>query len=503
MRILAPCLAAALLAAACGDDGSSSAADAGVADAGAVDAAAEPDAFAGLCDDGDLLASLQAVPGVVEVQEDECGPYVEGPARCFVAALSQPLDHAQPAGPTFPNYFKLVHRSCDAPTVVDTTGYAMAEVFYTGELSVLFGANWIELEHRYQGRSQPAEDVWRFSALTIANGAADVHRTIETLRAFYAGRWVTTGVSKGGATALYHRAAYPEDVDGTVPYVAPISLERVDPRYQDYMDTIGPPACRQAMRDLQIAALTDRRAALAGLLAAEFSVPEAEADFYLEGAIKALDWGFWQYWGGVYCADLPDASSTDEEVYELIASMFFRPSPADEVVPPADQRAALALTYEWQTEQGFADQLGAHLIPHLQHPHVSSAQSFEEQTGLVLPAFDPSTSERAIAWAQSDARDLVFIYGQWDPWTGGQVVPGDGPRVASFMVPEATHGAGLWGLPAAEKEAALALIAEAMGRPAQPMRGRSARAAERLRHEVVRHHLREIVVRGAGARMWR
>jgi len=35
---------------------------------------------------------------------------------------------------------------------------------------------------------------------------------------------VATGGSKGGMTAVFHRRFFPDDVDGTVPYVAPISF---------------------------------------------------------------------------------------------------------------------------------------------------------------------------------------------------------------------------------------------------------------------------------------
>ena len=61
-------------------------------------------------------------------------------------------------------------------------------------------------------------------------------------------------------TAIYHRRFYPDDVDGTVPYVAPMSLGAPDLRYAAFLDTVGPPACRQALRDGAIEMLPNRRA---------------------------------------------------------------------------------------------------------------------------------------------------------------------------------------------------------------------------------------------------
>lgn len=54
-------------------------------------------------------------------------------------------------------------------------------------------------------------------------------------------KWITTGISKGGQTTIFHRYFYPEDVDISVPYVAPLNLEYVDPRIQKFLDRVGSP----------------------------------------------------------------------------------------------------------------------------------------------------------------------------------------------------------------------------------------------------------------------
>ena len=207
------------------------------------------------CNETELANELAAAPGVISVRPATCGEYVAGPARCFNISIKQPTHHDMP-GKSFDQELWLVHRGCDRPTIVADWGYSQ-QVFFDDELSVLFGANTLWIEHRYQGASVPAE--WDWSALTIANGAADMHAVIDAFKHVYGGRWVSTGASKGGITATYHSYFYPQDLDGAVPYVAPASRARIDPLYQWHLDTTLTQACAQRVREAQIAALTTRR----------------------------------------------------------------------------------------------------------------------------------------------------------------------------------------------------------------------------------------------------
>ena len=46
------------------------------------------------------------------------------------------------------------------------------------------------------------------------------------------------GISKGGQTTIFHRYFYPADVDISVPYVAPLNLEYVDPRLDKFLNRV-------------------------------------------------------------------------------------------------------------------------------------------------------------------------------------------------------------------------------------------------------------------------
>src|SRR5690606_2644245 len=82
----------------------------------------------------------------------------------------------------------------------------------------------------------------------------------------YRGKWLTTGASKGGMTSLFHRRFFPNDVDATVAYVAPIdypedAVQSPTNRYIMFLENVGSdPACRQKLKDFQNTVLARREA---------------------------------------------------------------------------------------------------------------------------------------------------------------------------------------------------------------------------------------------------
>jgi hypothetical protein len=62
-------------------------------------------------------------------------------------------------------------------------------------------------------------------------------------------------------------------------------------------------------------------------------------------------------------------------------------------------------------------------------------------------------------WVQSEGAQLLFVYGEWDPWTGGAFELGDATDSALLTVERGTHGADIRDLEDADREAALAKLA--------------------------------------------
>ncbi len=408
------------------------------------------------CDETALHTSLAAVPGVSNVTSNPCW----GSAQCIEFDFLQPVQH-DTASPTFLQHINLIHRGCNAPVVVADWGYDSFG-FSESEVSQDNGANAMSVEHRFQGTSVPAPAQWDWTALTVKNAAQDLHAVISTFRRFYRQNWVSTGTSKGGVTALYHRYFFPRDVDGTVAYVAPASRARADDLYQAYMKRVLPTACAQRMRDFQAATLTTRRDMLLGVLGPAYSVAD------LENQMIYWDWSFWQYGGIAGCAAIPTAASSDEEFAAYALADLRNPPPSALAPQMRDPRSEGALSYEWLTEQGFAQQVNDAVAPLLTGPTPSLESYFTADYGdVVLPPYNGTLTAYVRNYALINADHLLLVYGQNDPWSGGAFGEPEDPTSARFFVANGNHGAEIAMLPAPERAHAQALVDEMLGLPPQ------------------------------------
>lgn len=429
-------LALSTAAVACGDNRASS--DAGPGDA----------------DTRDILIRLQAVPGLIV---DEMPTEVPG-YRAFRLGFDQPVDHTNP-GQRFVQHATLLHRDTTSPLIVATTGYWDYIRDRRVELTRLVGGNQISIEHRFFNESRPDPADW--TQLTVRNAAADEHQVIAALRTIYGGKIATTGASKGGMTAIYHRRFYPDDVDASFPYVAPQSLSDQDPRYMQFLTSVGPVACRNALRDLQVELLSRRRAMLQqraseqatqrGLQYSRITLPAA-----VEASVAALDWAFWQYRGVTDCSLVPAANATDDAVWQFL----------DQVAPVSDNGDASTAAFEAYYYQA-AFELGQ---PTVQAAHLAGLYQFSDAdyvgllpVGVAAPSYQASAMQDIGQWLQASAQRMMLIYGQWDPWTAGAFMLGNAQDSFRFTQPEGTHGANLLGLEPADRATAAGKIGEWLG----------------------------------------
>ena len=166
-----------------------------------------------------LLEKLGKIADITGTQPLESTEFVEK----YVAYFTQPLDHRHPEKGSFSQRVIVSHVGFDRPTVMVTEGYGASYALganYREELSKLFNTNMIFVEYRYFLESTPTPKDWQY--LTAENSAEDLHAVREAFRSIYPGKWIATGISKGGQTAMLYRTFFPEDVDISVPYVAPL-----------------------------------------------------------------------------------------------------------------------------------------------------------------------------------------------------------------------------------------------------------------------------------------
>ena len=456
--------ALALAAAACGDN---------------LPGPAAPDAQGP--DTRDIAVRLAELPGVL-VHEV---PPVSAPAgyRYFVLQVTQPVDHDAPSGATFQQEVSLIHRDVTAPMVAVTTGYDDYNRDFPAEPTELLAANQISIEHRYFGTSRPDPADW--SKLTIKQMADDEHAIVELLKPIYGAAWLSTGGSKGGMTASYHHRFYPDDVAGTLAYVAPLSFAIPDPRYATFLAATGTPACATAVRAVAKEMLQNRRAALLALAQAQATtdglaytrIAIAPA---LESAILDLEWSYWQYSGVGACSSVPATTATDAALFHFL----------DQISPVSFSDDPQTAEFDAYFYQAYA-QLGSPGTVGIRGDLVSQDLSAFTQftdsdylgslpVGVPVPAYDPAPMLDIDHWIQHDAAHFVFEYGEYDPWTGGAYHLGAATDALELTAPQGTHNSELIDLATADRDAALAKLAAWTGvTPALPPSPRPALARPR------------------------
>jgi hypothetical protein len=433
--------------------------------------------FAGACGDNidatppTFVEQLGALPGVTVTET----PTETGGYAYYVLHFTQPVDHDDPDGPTFQQEVSLLHRDPTAPMIVQTSGYWDYYLDAPVELTRMLLANQISIEHRFFGESRPEPADW--SKLTIEQMAADQHAIIAALRTVYDGAFVTTGGSKGGMTAIYHRRFYPDDVEGTVPFVAPISFGAPDARYEPYLDTLGPSACRNQVRAVATELLANRRAMLETEATAEaeqrsLSYTRIPIPLAVESSVVNLEWSFWQYRGVGACPFVPATTASDATLWNFL----------DETSPVRDSDDTSVTEFEAYYFQayhqlGFPATATAYLDPYVRY----TEDDYLAALPIAAPTYDGGAAMADIdQWVQTEGHGLAFVYGEWDPWTGGAFELGAATDSLLVVQPQGTHGARVGRLADADRQAVLDKLRAWTG--VEPFVTQSAR--ERLREPV-------------------
>ncbi len=440
----------------------------------------------------ELMARLRALPGVTVKEGESASENLS----YYILHFTQPVDHHDSSKGTFQQQVSLLHRNelAPFPLIVYTSGYADEDGGTPVELTTLLDANQISIEHRFYGRSQPDPVDW--SMLTVEQAAADEHDIITALRSIYEGSFLSVGESKGGITALLHRSFYPEDVVGTVAYVAPMSFNVPDTRYPPQFEQIGRDDCRAAVRSLASEMLS-RRAPMLELAKAEAAQSgqvynRVRIGPAVEAAIAGLEWGFWQTAGDDHCKDLPLTTASDGELFQFLKDT----SPVSDY---DDDQLVYYAPYYYQSywQLGIPD----YSVPYLTDQMWYSDVDYLGELPTAEPVFDHTAMDNLENWLETPDTDeydpvtrqdlgkhLMFIYGLWDPWYAGAVAVGAAGDTVTFKQPKGNHETKLATLDPTFQAPAFAHIRRWTGvepllsRLQRPTTGASARELGRRRH---------------------
>ena len=413
----------------------------------------------------DLADQLRALPDVASVVESATPP-LPG-TRFFVLGFDQPVDHCNPAGPRFTQQVTLLYRDAAAPTVLFTTGYNIATGQGPVGLTRLLTANQVALEHRFFEESVPESMDW--SKLDIFQAATDQHRVSRNLQALLGGRWLNTGTSKGGMTAVYHRAFYPDDVDATVAYGAPISFSRSDPGFASHLDQIGPPDCRSAMKAFQHALLAARAeaeplmAASAAAAGDAYTILGADAasalDRAFEIAVLEVHFALWAYLDESWCAAIPPPTASAAELFAFMDAVY---EGTEQWVGDAALAFYAPYYYQSATQLGGPAYPEAHLLDLVGPAGIGDVPEIYAPLGVPKP-WDGQAMVDVDAWVRGRGERMMFVYGERDPWGGGQFTPDPDLDAVKYIAPLANHGASVAALSDADRADAAARLSAWMG----------------------------------------
>ncbi|MEU4672538.1 S28 family serine protease [Amycolatopsis sp. NPDC023774] len=422
--------------------------------------------------DGDIAAALATIPGLTVVKED---PAPAG-YRFFELTFMQPADHRRPDGPKFEQRYTLLHRDFAAPTVVFTSGYNVSLSPNRSEPTRIVDGNQLSMEYRYFTPSRPQPANWSRD-LTIWQAAADEHDAVQAFKKIYPGKWLATGGSKGGMTATYFRRFFPDDVNGTIPYVAPNDV--IDPldKYNHFLATVGDPACRASLKAIQRDALK-RRDEL-GVLAAD----EAARKGYTFTTVGSIDesmeisvidsyFAFWQYQPASACGSIPKPGAPAADVWAWFEQVESLNTYSDQELEPF-----VPYYYQAAVQLGSPEAYDSYLRDLLRYPGTDAPSTFVPAS-VKLPRFDHLAMPDVDFWVKAHGRQLLFVYGSNDPWSAEPFELGYGSRDSyRYFVPGGNHDSTIAQLPAAQAAEATATIRRWAGLPAASSRSLASVAA--------------------------
>ncbi len=401
--------------------------------------------LSGFSQNNSLLERLRAIPEIKNISKLNSDTLFKAK---YMIMVEQPVDHDDPNGATFTQRVFLSHLGFDKPVVFITEGYSAfyaISSMYVNELSAMLGANQVTVEHRYFGRSKPDNASWKH--LTTAQAAADHHKVISIMKKIYTdSKWLSTGISKGGQTTIFHRYYYPEDVDASVGYVCPLNFSFEDKRVYSFLENVSTDSCRKKLIRFQKTMLKNKDKFLP-MFSDRAKARGYSFSFDIETAYEMVileyPFAFWQ-WGHSGCEDIPDSKAKDSAKFTHLVNV----SPLDYFSDQGMNRMR-PFFYQAMTEIGY---YGYDLEPYGDLVSATKDNTFMFTMADSLNiTYDFTKMQLINNWLQDDADKMLFIYGENDPWSATAVETSANPDIYKVVKPGGSHRTRILNLPEKQK----------------------------------------------------
>ncbi len=403
---------------------------------------------------GGLEERLAALEGISGVERLESDVYTEK----YLVRITQQVDPQDASKGTFTQRVVVGHAGFDRPTVLVTEGYSGTYALnarYHEELTDFLDANLVFVEHRYFLESTPEPCDWDY--LTAENAAADLHRVNLTFRNLYPGKWISTGISKGGQTATFYRVFYPDDVDVSVPYVGPLCRGVEDGRHEKFLRKVGTRSERRTIERFQREVL-QRKAEMLPLLEAyskekslRYRITPPEV---LDYCVLEYPFSIWQ-WGTPVTVIPPtdaDTKTLFDHLMAICGAEYF-----------AEDQPNAAFFVQAARELGY---YGYDTKPFRRLLSIGSSKGYLDR--IMLPsnltgtiAFDATLYNRTYTFLRDNDPKMIFIYGEVDPWSAVHVPLFKGKKNEQvYFQPRGSHLSRIGNMPEDVKQKILAQLKE-------------------------------------------
>lgn len=277
---------------------------------------------------------------------------------------------------------------------------------------------------------------WQY--LTAEQVTADLHHVNQLFRTIYKNKWISTGISRGGQTAIYYKTYYPNDVDLAVPYVAPIPNSLEDKRIYNFLDTIGSPECRRKILEVQRFLLEHETEAVNKL---KWYAKGKEITFNYFGSLeKAFEmyvleypFSFWQI-GFTSCDKIPTNKNVDDYLEHLLTGVG-----GIEFISDKSINQWAAHTYMAKTQQGYYGYDLKRYAKYLHHYKGENPTAALVPDSIPAKPYDSTITLNVLRWLEKNGNNILYIYGSRDTWTACGVIPSEQVNAKSYIIPGANH----------------------------------------------------------------
>ena len=400
-----------------------------------------------------LQEKLKTISLITEIKPLESKEFAEK----YVTYFTQPLDHDRPELGSFRQRVIISHIGFDRPTVIVTEGYGASYALnprYREELSKMFNTNMVFVEYRYFLESTPNPRDWQY--LTAESSADDLHAVRQALKDIYPNKWIATGISKGGQTAMLYRTFYPNDVDITVPYVGPLCYGVEDGRHEPFLRQVGTEDERRKIEDFQLEVLKRKSTLLPRFekhcqeKKYEFNASTEEIYDY---SVLEYSFAFWQW--GTPVSTIPANNASDDEIYKHFMAIsepsYFAKGGGNE-----------SFFVQAARELGY---YGYDIRPFKKYLSITSSKGYLKK--LMLPddakdiKFDKTLSKKITKFLKKNDPKMIFVYGEIDPWSAAATTwlnTDKKENVHIFVEPRGSHLARINTLPEEMKQKAISIL---------------------------------------------